>query len=331
MRAIIVRLLLFTALVAITHVTLIGLAATVSPSLKATILKYSNVPVGFRRDHIALRFEELHKVRDIDVLFIGSSHSLRTFDPRYFERRGLRAFNLGTSNQTPISTYYLLRRYLTQLKPRLVVVEAYWEILESNADEGTMAIAANRGPGWDTFMMALATRHPKTLNVQWSSLFERLFGTAAAIRLGPAEAYTSGGYLEAWDENTTRAPRRGRYDIAVDEKQVKYLSSTLTLLRDHNARAILVWAPVTAARRDTATNLEEVRRLMTDLSAAHSVPFVDLNDRVGLDDRLDFRDDDHLNQRGVDKLMPVFMRVLQDYRLLDEMAVPSTASTVHGQ
>ena len=321
-RALVVRLLLFAVLVAASHVALIGLAATASPTLKATILKYSNVPIGMRRDHIALRFEELQEERDIDVLFIGSSHSLRTFDPRFFERHHIRAFNLGTANQTPMNTYYLLQRYLAQLKPRLVVVEAYWETLEISGVEGTIAITVNRGPGSDTLKMALATRHPKALNAQWSSLFEHLFGRATAIQLRPDEAYTSGGWVETWQPNGAGEIRRKRHDVVVDEQQMKYLSRTLTLLKTHDARVLMVWAPVTAAWRDLAMNLEDVRHRLTGLSKSYDVPFVDLNDAVPLDDRLDFRDDDHLNQRGVDKVLPVFLNVLRDYRLLDEVTQP---------
>jgi hypothetical protein len=315
------RLLLFLAVLAASHVGLIALAASASPRFKATILKYSNLPVGMRRDHITLRFEELQRERDIDVLFIGSSHSLRTFDPRYLARHGLRAFNLGTANQTPMNAYYLLQQYLTQLKPRLVVVETFWETLEISGVEGTIAITINRGPGWDTFKMALATRYPKAVNAQLSSLFEHLFGNTTAIRLHPAEAYTSGGYLEAWDQNTTLEPRRARGDLVVDEEQAEYLSRSLALLQAHGAKALVTWAPVTAARRDTVTNLERVRRRIADLSTAHGVPFVDLNERVPLDDRADYRDDDHLNQRGVDKVMPVFTQVVREHHLLDTMAV----------
>jgi len=324
-RALVVRLLLFVTLVAALHVTLIALAASASPGLKAAIRKYSNVPVGISRDHIALRFEELQKARDIDVLFIGSSHSLRTFDPRYFEKHQLRAFNLGTANQTPMNTYYLLERYLSQLKPRLVVLEAYWETLEIDGIEGTIAITANRGPGWDTVKMALTTRHPKVLNAQWSSLFERLFGKATAIRLRPDETYASGGYVETWEPNGARETGRRKHDVVPDEQQMKYLSRTLTLLRAHDAKVIMVWAPVTAAWRDLAVNLKDVQGRLSDLSKSHDVAFVDLNDAVTLDDGLDFRDFDHLNQRGVDKVMPVFMRVLRDHQLLDEVNQRSAA------
>ncbi len=176
MRAFLVRVLAFATLLGVSHVALIGLATIASPTLKARLMRNSNVPMSVDRDHIALRFEELRSVRDIDVLFIGSSHSLRTFDPRYFERQGIRAFNLGTANQTPLNTYYLLRRYLPQLNPRVVVIEAYWETLAINGVEGTIFITGNRGPGWDTWGMALATRHPMALNAQISSQIEQVLG-----------------------------------------------------------------------------------------------------------------------------------------------------------
>jgi hypothetical protein len=38
---------------------------------------------------------------------------------------------------------------------------------------------------------------------------------------------------------------------------------------------------------------------------------------------MDFKDDDHLNQRGVDKLMPAFVRILHKHRLLDEALASS--------
>ena len=102
----------------------------------------------------------------------------------------------------------------------------------------------------------------------------------------------------------------------MDPAQLKYLSRALTLLRERDVKALLVWAPVTSAHLDGVTNLEDVRSQMMQIAKAQDVPFVDLNHRVALDDRLDFFDADHLNQRGVDKVMPVFADVLSELHLL---------------
>jgi len=317
MRTFLLRVLAFAMLLVVSHVALIALATIASPSLKATLMRNSNVPMSVERDHIALRFEELQGVRDIDVLFIGSSHSLRTFDPRYFERQGIRAFNLGTANQTPLNTYYLLRRYLPQLKPRVVVIEAYWETLAINGVEGTIFITGNRGPGWDTWGMALATRHPMALNAQISSQIEQLLGRSTEVRMRPGDMYVSGGFVENWQPNRQAPPTRRRA-VVLDDTQMSYLSRSLALLRDRQVKALLTWAPVTSAHRQAVTNLDEIESRLTDMSKAHEVPFIDLEPRVLLDERLDFRDADHLNQRGVDKVMPVVAEILSEVHLLGD-------------
>jgi hypothetical protein len=319
-----VRVLGLSVFVAAWYIAVIGLATVASPSLQSTITKTANIPLGIGRNQIALRFEELRTVRDIDILFIGSSHSVRTFDPRYFEQYGIRAFNLGTAGQTPLNTYYLLRRYLGQLKPRLVVLESYWEILTLNGVEGTISITENRGPSWDTIRMALATRHPMAFHAQFSSQIERALSRVPEIRLHPAEAYTSGGYLERWDSNTF-GPQRP-HDILIDPTQLMYLSRILKLLRERQVKGLLVWAPVTNAHRHAAANLADIRAQMLEVSEAYGVPFVDLHQRVTLDDHLDFSDPDHLNQRGVDKVMPVFADVLRELDLLGEQATSRSTS-----
>ena len=296
------------------HVVLICLGANASPALQKFIRKHSNVPVGLGRKHVALRFDELHGVSDIDILFIGSSHCLRTFDPRYFEDRGIHAFNLGTDNQTPLNTYYILRRYLTQLNPQLVVLEVAWGALTIKGVEGTVMITANHGPNWDTLRMALATRHPVAVNAQLARQFEKALGRTTEIRMNPNEVYVSGGFVERWDSNSDKARSKGNW--LVNNEQFRYLSRILTLLREHDVKALLVWAPVTNAYRERAANLEDIRRRLVDFSDTHNVEFIDLNNRVPLDDHLDFFNSDHLNQRGVDKLMPVFTGLLSDLHLL---------------
>jgi hypothetical protein len=324
--SLVVRTSCFVLMLGVSHLALVALAATASPTLKKTIAKYSNVPLGYRRDHNVMGFDELERVRGLDIFFVGSSHSHRTFDPRYFERQGMRAFNVGTPNQTPINTYYLLQRYLPEVRPRLVVLEVWWEVLGIDAVEGTIAITVSRGPGWDTLKMAATTRHLMALNSQWSSLIERTFGTATPVQLNRGDVYTSRGYCEQWGSNSASGVALTGQDMAVNEQQMKYLSRTLGLLRDHDVRTILVWAPVTTARRGMVTNLEVFRQRVTALSRAHNVPFVDLDGLVPLDDHLDFMDDHHLNQRGVDKLMPAFAQVLRANRLVDDVGDVSAST-----
>ena len=51
--------------------------------------------------HLYSRVKDAEKIKNPDILFIGSSHSYRGFDTRVFQKHGIKAFNLGSSSQTP--------------------------------------------------------------------------------------------------------------------------------------------------------------------------------------------------------------------------------------
>ena len=76
-----------------------------------------------------LRFRELPAYNNVDVLFMGSSHTFRSFDPRLFSRHKLTSFNMGSRAQTPLNSYYLLRKHIAHLNPRLIIFETYYETL----------------------------------------------------------------------------------------------------------------------------------------------------------------------------------------------------------
>ena len=71
------------------------------------------------------RLNEVKNIKNIDILFLGSSHTYRGFDTRVFKKNGYNSFNLGSSSQSPIQTLTLTKRYLNQLNPKLIVYEVY--------------------------------------------------------------------------------------------------------------------------------------------------------------------------------------------------------------
>ena len=73
--------------------------------------------------HLYSRIQELRTKKPVEILFLGSSHAYRGFDTRIFDAAGLKSFNLGSSAQSPMQTYVLASKYLSTLKPRLVVYE----------------------------------------------------------------------------------------------------------------------------------------------------------------------------------------------------------------
>ena len=112
------------------------------------------------------RFNEIENYSDIDILFLGSSHAYRGFDPRIFKQHGYSTFNLGSSSQPPYNSYFLLKQYVDILKPKTVLMEVYWGTLALNKEsiEATVDIVSNKERSLLDAEMTLKQHNPIGIN-----------------------------------------------------------------------------------------------------------------------------------------------------------------------
>ena len=92
------QVLLFAVLLVPVYCLLVILIADTVPDAYTKNINHRMGAYG----HVFSRFQEAASSQNIDVLILGSSHAYRGFDTRIFAEQGIRAFNLGTSAQTPI-------------------------------------------------------------------------------------------------------------------------------------------------------------------------------------------------------------------------------------
>ena len=81
------------------------------------------------------RFEDFYNLppNSLDMVFLGSSHSYCTFDPEIFDKNlNINSFQMGMPLQHPDSTYYTLKEVLNYQKPKVVVMEIYWDLLQND-------------------------------------------------------------------------------------------------------------------------------------------------------------------------------------------------------
>lgn len=81
------------------------------------------------------RFEDFYKTpkNTLDMIFVGSSHSYCTFDPQIFDKMlGTSSFQMGMPLQYPDSTYYTIKEILNYQKPKVIVMEMYWDLLKND-------------------------------------------------------------------------------------------------------------------------------------------------------------------------------------------------------
>lgn len=223
------------------------------------------------------RFREVKNYSNVDVLFIGSSHAYRGFDPRVFESHGYSSFNLGSSAQTPLETEALIGKHLARLNPSVVVFEVYPYCFSSDAVESSVDLVANSDIDRNIFLMAGRVNNMKTYNTLLYACIKRFFTNEKPVTeklshvtiSGNIKDYTTyipGGFMEKRAEvmpadsttkPTPKAPANDKgilTDIEIIQtkegkwnprrKQLEVFEHILDELKAKHIRVILVQAPI---------------------------------------------------------------------------------------
>jgi hypothetical protein len=272
-----------------------------------------------------VRFREIRRYRNVDILFVGSSHCYRSFDPRIFQSRGLTVFNAGSRNQSPINTYFLLKRYLEGLNPRLVVMDASFETFQSREGlESFYDLSWNMPYSGEMMEMALASHHPYAINTAVSLMLDS-FRPGYAEKFAalvqtpqPGKKYVPGGYVET--HKVAPPIIDNPHDtVRLSEMQLSYFDAIIGLIQRHGIPMLVVAQPLPREYLKSIANYRAVTDTIAGIARRHGVPFVDFNDALTLDSRSCFMDNVHLNQKGV---------TLYDRYFLDQM-VPSLATLLN--
>ncbi|MBC5994983.1 hypothetical protein [Pontibacter cellulosilyticus] len=266
-----------------------------------------------------LRLQEAKKQKDIEVLFIGSSQVYRGFDTRLFEERGISAFNLGTSSQTPADSYYLLRENLQQFNPKVVVMDLFWEILAEEGVEAGVDIISNSEISNNMVEMVWHRKDPMLLNTLLLS------GARSTFKpLDPSDQeqfeeyqYVPGGFAESHRRENKLSPESlsslRPYTFTTAEMQLNYIRKIAELCAEQQVILVFVVAPVTKELKDSVENYDAYTAVITKLAQESNANLIDYNIKPGLklSSRYDFLDANHLSQSGVIKFNKLLLSDLQ--------------------
>ncbi len=266
------------------------------------------------------RFREIENYQNIDILFIGSSHCLRSFDPRTFARMGVTSFNMGSNSQAPLNTYFLLEKYMDQLNPKLVVFEIYPGILKFDGLEGYYDLLVNQNLSKEIVEMAVAVNNPQSINTLVTKAafsFTSSFDTLKQHDIRN-ETYIKGGYLSAEVVHPGKdfGPSG---EIKVSDTQVNYLHKIIEFIKSRGSEVLLVVAPIPEEYQATITNYDDVAYQISAVARQHDIQFYDFNESLILNTRDQFRDAQHMNANGA----KVF-----SYALIDSLLDVETYSRI---
>lgn len=272
-----------------------------------------------------LRMRELRKVEDVNLVFVGSSHAYRGFDPREFSTKGIAAFNMGSTSQTPFNSYFLLKRYLPVNKPEVVVMELYWDMLAQDGLESTIDIVSNTEIEGEFVEMVAASKNTLAFKSLLITALQRLHTPLDYVEqkeIG-ADVYIKGGFTQTLlEENSLSEEHLAKLDSMVVEPsdfQLNYLNKIIGLCKERDIKLVFVVAPVTTEYKAKVINYMAYSEILSTIAAKNEILFLDYNHREDfeMETRYDFYDQDHLTQRGVRKFNEQLIRDLEEFNILN--------------
>lgn len=261
------------------------------------------------------RIKEIPDYPEVDVLILGSSHAYRGFDPRIFAQYGLNVFNLGSSAQTPIQTKVLLRRYLEELNPELVIYEVYPGTFSSDGVESALDILANDDNDILSIQMSFKINNIKVYNTLIYALFNDIFALERDFiedKIKGSDTYIEGGFVEnalAYNKNATDQKPS---DWNLKQDQLSAFEDILSTLNENGIEVVLIQAPITSNRYNAYLNNAEIDQYFRGLGH-----YFNFNEMMNLSDHDHFYDSHHLNQNGVELFNQEVLTTLDVNGLLD--------------
>jgi hypothetical protein len=250
--------------------------------------------------HTNSRLHEIKEFKNIDVLFLGSSHAYRGFDTRIFNEAGIKSFNLGSSAQTPIQTEILLKRYLDFLNPKVILFEVFPEVFCSDGIESTLDIISNDQNDFESIKLVLKQNNLKIYNTLFYSYFHSLYRNLDSGKYKNIEdvkkgedTYISGGYVEK-KLKLFEYRKHIKFKEIFNEEQFYALERIIQVVNKRNVKLIFIQAPSTSSFYNA-----QINNLEFDQRISKYGIYYNYNTKSTLSDSLHFYDANHLNQSGV--------------------------------
>lgn len=280
---------------------------------------------------------------NIDYLYLGSSHVFCGFNPEILdEKNGKNNFNLATSGQSLMGSYYLLKEAARQNKIEKVYLELYYTC--STGGQGNYREKEAVQISWritDYMRMsplkldAFFHMNPKEYYVDAAFPYVRYRAhlmEAEWIRErvthkkstnykkyiyadGLTEYRDKGYYATAGELNNLLFFReRGPEDMYLTRDAEKYLRKIMEYCRRHRIQIILCSCPMYETEPLSTENYDGYAEKIREVAAEYAVPYYDFNmareEYLPIQHPEYFMDTGHLNTKGAEMYTNFFHQVV---------------------
>ena len=266
-------------------------------------------PVGPSR--MANRIEDLGAFKELNILFMGSSHAYMSFDPRIFKKEGYNAFNFGSSSQTPLQGEFLYSKYLENLETDLIVYEICPIDISDPGVESNIDFLNSIKLDLALIKMTLHLKTFRSANTMVFCLLNQGFGNLPTKNDHPS--YIQGtGFAPIFGSDPNSERKQKRRTSEVNSNQYAALMNMINAWKKSGQKFLFVQAPVTREFYNSISNSEEMDSIFNQLG-----PYINYNNseqalKLGLIDTTHFFNSHHLNQNGVEKFNQLFLADLRN-------------------
>lgn len=254
------------------------------------------------------------KENDIDVIVIGSSNSFCTVNPLVlYEEYGIAAYDFGSSSQPMNISLLYLKEALKKQKPKVVALEVnmIMEGVIGNGNEAALRWGLTDIP-LSVDKLKCIYQSVEAVNAEYCTYlfpvfryhnrWKELSKTDYTYFYQDKTNYTK-GYLETlsvYEEEVNLKEYDSEGDAWIDEANVKCLDEMVSICRANDVELLLFKSPKEGWYRYETQAIRE-------LADERGLMFVDYNElyyngEFAIDTSADFRDGQHLNDYGAQKV-----------------------------
>ncbi len=255
----------------------------------------------------------------LDLVFLGSSYSYRSFIPAYFDSvLEINSFNLGSSTQTPMTSYFVLKEALRYQKPKLVVMEVC---------DNTLSITDNYKSGihnidfiqsFDVRIELMLSHFNLSQIAEYMIPMYRFNNYKTALFSGRKKKirhmvdkdvyskYYNRGYVATFPKSNFEEIKFSNTSQRVDRKwdyeQLEYLNKVSILCKENGIKLICVVHPVNPTIFKNIINYQDLSEKYHSLAEINDIEIIDFNLEPTDIKTQDFYDANHLFHKGALKI-----------------------------
>ena len=228
-----------------------------------------------------------------DIVAIGSSHAYRGYDPRIFNQYGFKMFNLGTSDQNMMCSYYIIKNYIKKENCQLLILDLYDRVFTQFNIESNSDVIQNISSDKTALELALAANDPRTINMFTLRMFNKF-----SAPLNKDTAGFINGFMPTKKQLKIPVQRR-EYNYKTNPQSLKYLDMTLNYLQKEGVKVV-----ITEHALPSVSPAPDHNKFVSDVTPIlnkYDIKWFDYTNDSSLTGLQYFADESHLNVRGVYK------------------------------